>query len=52
LILSIYGWVTGGDTEMYARSLGLNINVGIGLVMLVFGIFMLLAARSTGKKAR
>ena len=52
LILSIYGLATGSNTEMYARSLGFNINLGIGLIMLAFGVLMLVASRGTAKKAR
>ncbi|HBB92098.1 MAG TPA: hypothetical protein DC042_10360 [Bacteroidales bacterium] len=51
LALSIYGLATGGNTEMYAKSLGYNVNIWTGLVMLVFGIFMLLLARRDKKKA-
>jgi hypothetical protein len=40
LILLIYGLMTGGN-EMYARSLGMNVNLGWGLVMFVFGVLML-----------
>jgi hypothetical protein len=52
LILSVYGLATASNSELYTRSLGLNINFGIGLVMLIFGVIMLLAARKKGKKAR
>jgi hypothetical protein len=51
LALSIYGLATGGDTEMYAKSLGYNVNIWTGLVMLVFGAFMLFLARKDKKKA-
>ena len=50
LALSIYGLATGGNTEMYAKSLGYNINIWTGLVMLVFGAFMLFLARRDKKK--
>ncbi|MFN8207648.1 MAG: hypothetical protein U0T82_09610 [Bacteroidales bacterium] len=40
VILSVYGLVTNGD-PMYARSLGININLWSGLCMLVFGGIML-----------
>ncbi len=51
LALSIYGLATGGNTEMYAKSLGYNVNIWTGLVMLVFGAFMLFLARKDKKKA-
>jgi MoaE protein len=47
LLLLIYG--IAGDKEQYARSLGININVVWGIVMLVFGGFMLLLARKSFK---
>lgn len=45
IILTILGLVTAGDAEMYARSLGHNVNLWSGLFMLVFGAFMLLTSR-------
>jgi uncharacterized membrane protein len=44
LILGIYGLVTKGDTEMYRRSLDMNINMIWGGVLIVFGLFMLIPA--------
>ena len=38
-ILSVYGLIT--DAALYGKSLGLNINLGWGLVMLAFGTVML-----------
>jgi len=43
-MLGIYGFVTGSDTSMYEGSLGLNVNLWWGLVLLVFGAVMLLFA--------
>lgn len=52
LMLTIFGLVTGSDTELYQRSLEINVNLWTGLGMLVFGGFMLvLAYTSTKKKA-
>ncbi|MEN6492862.1 MAG: hypothetical protein ABFD16_01105 [Thermoguttaceae bacterium] len=45
LILVVFGLVTAGNTEMYARSLGLNMNIGWGAVMLAFGLIMLFFGR-------
>jgi hypothetical protein len=42
--LTIFGFVTRGDTEMYHRSLDININLVWGIVLLVFGGIMLLLA--------
>jgi protein-S-isoprenylcysteine O-methyltransferase Ste14 len=44
-IMVIYGAVSGSDAEMYKRSLGMNINLGWGLLLLVFGLIMLLSAK-------
>jgi len=44
LILGIYGLMTKGDTEMYRRSLDMNINLIWGGVLVVFGLFMLIPA--------
>jgi hypothetical protein len=42
--------MTGGDAELYRHSLGLNVNLWWGLVLLAFGVVMLLLGRS-GKGA-
>ena len=39
LVLAIYGLLA--DTAIYKRSLGVNINLGWGVVMLIFGVLML-----------
>ncbi|MDE3099251.1 MAG: hypothetical protein KGJ88_07230 [Verrucomicrobiota bacterium] len=43
-LLVIYGAATNSDTAMYAHSLGKNINLIWGAVLLVFGILMLAGA--------
>ena len=43
LLLAGYGLV--GDKEIYARSLGLNVNLWWGFVMLIFGLLMLFLGR-------
>ena len=48
-IITIYGLVS--DKEIYERSLGININLWWGLVMLAFGISMLVMARRASRKA-
>jgi membrane-bound ClpP family serine protease len=45
LILVVYGAVTNGNAEQYARSGGLNINLWWGAAMLLFGVAMLVLAR-------
>jgi len=50
-MLTAYGLF--GDKAMYAKSLGMNINLGWGAVMLVFGLIMLIAAlRARGRDKR
>lgn len=43
LILAAYGML--GDTSRYRQSLGVNINLDWGIVLLVFGLVMLLLGR-------
>jgi uncharacterized membrane protein len=52
IILTVYGIATGSNTEIYAKSLGHNINLYIGLFMLVFGVFMLILSRKTLKELK
>ena len=41
LLLTLFGLFTNGNTVMYTRSLGINVNLWSGLGMLIFGIVML-----------
>jgi hypothetical protein len=50
ILLTIHGIVTGGNTEMYEQSLGVNINLWSGLFMVAFGGFMLLTSTLVKKK--
>jgi len=45
LLLAVFGFVTSGDTELYHRSLDININLWTGLAMLVVGLFMLATSK-------
>jgi hypothetical protein len=45
IILTVYGLVTGSSAPMYQKSLGININLWWGLLLLGFGIVMLLLSR-------
>ncbi len=48
IIISIFGFATMSNTGLYEKSLGINVNIIMGLLMLVFGLIMLyLAARKT-----
>ena len=50
IMLGAYGLITGADTGMYLRSLGININLGWGAVLLVFGLAMLIPSLIDRKK--
>ncbi len=51
-ILAIFGLATLNDAALYARSLGSNVNLWSGLLMLVFGSGMLFFSfRKKRKKA-
>jgi hypothetical protein len=50
VLLVVYGTATASDVEMYRHSLGMNINLIWGVVLLVFGAGMLLGAFFGGKK--
>ena len=51
LVMVPYGLLTGAD-PMYQRSLGINVNVWWGAVLLVFGGLMLYFARKTAKETK
>ncbi len=50
LLLVIYGFASASDIEMYKHSLGININIRWGFVLLAFGAFMLWMAWRAGKR--
>ena len=51
LLLVVFGAATNSDAAMYSQtSLGININLIWGVVLLVFGAAMLLGAVFGGKK--
>ncbi len=41
IIISVFGFFTMSNTEMYHKSLGVNVNIIMGLLMLIFGLVML-----------
>lgn len=43
MLLVVYGAVS--DKAIYQRSLGINVNLGWGVVLLVFGLVMLILGR-------
>ena len=52
LLLSISGYLTRANAEMYQRSLGININLVWGLILFLFGAVMLLLALLAKKPAK
>jgi membrane protein implicated in regulation of membrane protease activity len=51
LLVGGYGLATAGDAASYARSLGININLWWGLVMLALGVLLLAAASHARRRA-
>ena len=49
VVLAGYGLFSNSDKAMYERSLDININLVWGVVMLVFGVFMLAMALLGGR---
>jgi hypothetical protein len=50
ILLTGYGFVA--NAAIYERSLGINVNLDWGIVLLVFGILMILLGRHATKTAR
>ena len=44
VMLTIQGFFTIGSTELYEKSLNVNLNLWSGLFMLIFGSFMLVSS--------
>ena len=51
-MLVVYGAVTGSDAELYKRSLGMNINLVWGVILLIFGVLMLVSAKIAAGSAK
>ena len=49
IMLTIFGLATGSDSEMYAKSLNVNVNLWSGIGMLIFGSVMLFFAKRIKK---
>src|SRR5207253_8962498 len=50
LLLALYGII--GDSNIYQRSLGINVNLGWGVVLLAFGLIMAAFWGSGGSRGR
>lgn len=49
LLMAIYGLVTG-NSDLYQRSLGINVNLWWGIVQVIFGGWMLFSSLRPEKK--
>jgi len=52
VLLTVYGLATGSGSEIYQRSLGLNVNLYWGLLLVVFGGWMLTMAWRGSQKSQ
>lgn len=50
ILISVFGVVTMSNTEMYHKSLDINVNMIMGVLMFIFGVIMLYFARRKKKK--
>ena len=50
VILTVFGFVTRNNVELYAKSLGVNANLWWGLVLLIFGLMMFLTGKRSQKR--
>jgi len=50
VLITIFGFVTMSNTEMYKQSLDINVNIIMGILMLIFGLIMLFMAVRKKKK--
>jgi LPXTG-motif cell wall-anchored protein len=49
VLITVFGVFTASDSEMYQKSLGVNVNIIMGIIMLIFGLLMLFFARRKKK---
>ncbi|MCU0770834.1 MAG: hypothetical protein MUE94_03555 [Verrucomicrobia bacterium] len=49
-LLTLFGLVTRSKAELYEGSLGININLIWGVILLVFGLWMLIMAVRGSRK--
>ena len=51
VLITGFGLFTISNTEMYHKSLGINVNIIMGVLMLIFGLVFLFFAFRKKKKA-
>ena len=44
VLITVFGFATKSNAEMYQKSLGVNVNIIMGILMLIFGLIMLFFA--------
>jgi hypothetical protein len=49
VLITVFGFATVSNGEMYQKSLGINVNIVMGVLMLIFGLVMLYLARKKKK---
>jgi putative Mn2+ efflux pump MntP len=52
LLVTVFGIFTSSDAAMYEKSLGHNVNLIMGVVMMVFGAVMLFFAFRKTRKSK
>ena len=45
VLITVFGLTTMTNSGLYEKSLGINVNILMGILMLVFGLLMLFLAR-------
>ncbi len=50
ILITVFGIATNSDFEMYRKSLDINVNIIMGILMFIFGLVMLYLSRR-GKKS-
>jgi cytochrome c biogenesis protein CcdA len=49
ILITGFGVFTMSNSQMYEKSLGINVNIIMGILMLVFGLVMLFLSRKKKK---
>ena len=52
VLITLFGIFTNANTAMYNKSLHINMNIWMGILMLVFGLFMLLLVKLAKNKTK
>ena len=52
VLITLFGIFTNSNADMYKKSLDINMNIRMGVSMLVFGLFMLLLVKLAKKNTK